>query len=149
MNSSNHPQLLTPDQLIHKYSQLEDLGWNASKIGTFFSSGLLLGKRGKQKSYILESSFIDLVGFYNKTILKCSVDLERKRHLEYLTPEELLIKHPQVVTILNWNISKIGIFLSSGLIRGRRNGETLIQELSFEELIRYANRVNRNRIVDL
>jgi len=151
MYSSHHPQLLTPDQLIHKYSQLENVGWNASKIGTFFSAGLLLGKRTPVRAYIQESSFKELVEYYNKVLMKCSIDLESKKHLDHLSAEELLVKHPDVITVLHWNASKIGIFFNSGLLRGYRNGESraLIQELSFEELIRYANRVNRNRNVDL
>jgi len=152
MNASDHLQLLTPDQLIHKYSQLEDLGWNASKIGTFFSAGLLLGKRRKKKAYILESSFKELVEYYNKVLYKCAVDLEHKKHLNFLTAEELLAKYPQVITLANWDASKIGIFLSSGLLRGKKNGtenKHLIQENSFVELVRYLNRVNKNRNVDL
>ncbi len=152
MNASNHHQLLTPDQLIHKYPQLEYLGWNATKIGTFFSAGLLIGWRKHEKSFILESSFKDLIDYYNNVVTKCRIDLDCKKHSNVATPEELLFKYPQVVHVWDWNTSKIGVFFNSGLLRGYRNGKenkALIQEISFEELIRFTNRVARSRNVNL
>ncbi|MBI1836451.1 MAG: hypothetical protein HYR91_04210 [Flavobacteriia bacterium] len=64
MPSSNY---LTPEELMNLYPQVKLLGWSSSKIGTFFSSGLLLGYRcGKEyKALILESSFIELMEYTN------------------------------------------------------------------------------------
>ena len=73
-------------------------------------------------------------------------------HLNFLTAEEFLAKYPQVITLANWDASKIGIFLSSGLLRGKKNGtenKHLIQENSFVELVKNLNGGNRNRNVDL
>ncbi len=58
---------LSPEELMNLYPQVKLLGWSSSKIGTFFSSGLLLGYRcGKEyKALILESSFIELIEYTN------------------------------------------------------------------------------------
>jgi len=63
---------LSPEELMQQYPQVQSLGWCASKIGIFFSSGLLVGYRsGKEyKALILESSFVDLVEFANGVTLK-------------------------------------------------------------------------------
>ncbi len=58
---------LTPQELINLYPQVKLLGWSSSKVGTFFSSGLLLGYRsGKEyKALILEPSFQELMDYAN------------------------------------------------------------------------------------
>ena len=58
---------LTPEELMHRYPQVELLGWSSSKVGTFYSSGLLLGHRcGKEyKALILEPSFQELMDYAN------------------------------------------------------------------------------------
>lgn len=63
---------LTPDELIQKYPQVKDISWTSSKIGVFFSAGLLLGKicKKEKKALILESSFIELIEYYNHVVLK-------------------------------------------------------------------------------
>ncbi len=138
---------LTPYELIRRYPQVEHMTWNASKIGTFFSAGLLKGKRKILKSLILESSFLDLVAYADQLVEKRKIDLNCKAHEKqnFLTPDELIHEYPQVVDELDWNASKVGIFYSSGLLLGYRNGKehkALIAEKSFIELLNYAT-VNR------
>lgn len=142
MSPSTINDLLTPVQLVKKYPQVESLGWNASKIGTFFSAGLLLGKRKMLKSLIYEKSFLQLLEYVDKVTDKRHVR-ESRNYCEVvnrLTPEELIRKYPQVETEWDWNASKVGIFFSSGLLLGYRNGreyKALIDESSFQELIDY------------
>ncbi len=64
MSSSDY---LSPEELMNLYPQVKLLGWSSSKIGVFFSSGLLLGYRsGKEyKALILESSFLELIEYTN------------------------------------------------------------------------------------
>jgi len=129
---------LTPHEMICKYPEVEGLGWNASKVGTFFISGLLKGKRKMFKSLILETSFLELLEYVDKIAEKKRGISTRRDHL---TPEELIHKYPQVVDELDWNASKVGIFFSSGLLLGYRNGresKALIVEASFLELVDYA-----------
>lgn len=141
---------LTPYEIIRKYPHVEGFGWNASKIGTFFSAGLLLGKRKLLKSLILESSFLELMAYFDKVAEKKrmatfgSASIRR----DYLTPEELIHKYAQVVDELDWNASKVGIFFSSGLLLGYRNGKeykAMIDETSFRELIDYATGLSIRR----
>jgi hypothetical protein len=69
----NAPQdFYTPEELINLYPQVKMIGWTSSKIGIFFSSGLLVGYTCKKekKALILEASFIELIDFYNAVILK-------------------------------------------------------------------------------
>lgn len=68
---------LSPEELMHRFPQVESLGWCSSKIGIFFSSGLLIGYRsGKEyKALILESSFIELVEYANGITLKKRIDI--------------------------------------------------------------------------
>lgn len=133
----------TPNELIHRYPQVENLTWNASKIGTFFSAGLLKGKRRILKSCILESSFLDLVAYADKITEKKRINLQsltNEKH-NFLTPDELIHEYPQVMDELDWNASKIGIFYSSGLLLGHRSGrenKALIAQDSFIELLNYA-----------
>ncbi len=65
----------TPEELMQRFPQLKMLGWNSSKIGIFFSSGLLIGYHsGKEKkALILESSFIELIEFTNTISVKKQV----------------------------------------------------------------------------
>lgn len=58
---------LTPQELIHQYPQVQLLGWSSSRVGIFYSSGLLLGHRsGKEyKALILETSFQKLMDYAN------------------------------------------------------------------------------------
>lgn len=65
----------TPDELMQRYPQVKMLGWNSSKIGIFFSSGLLIGYHGgkEKKALILESSFIELIEFANTISVKKQV----------------------------------------------------------------------------
>ncbi len=64
MSLSNY---LSPEELMNLYPQVKLLGWSSSKVGTFFSSGLLLGYRcGKEyKALILEPSFQELLDYAN------------------------------------------------------------------------------------
>lgn len=138
---------LTPNEMIRKYPQVEGFGWNASKIGTFFSAGLLRGKRKILKSQILESSFLELIEYLDKVTEKKRTSLNGKSPLkrDYLTPDELIHKYIQVADELDWNASKVGIFFSSGLLLGYRNGKeykALIDEASFLELVDYATAVS-------
>lgn len=70
-----HHDYHTPDELMQRFPQVRTLGWNSSKIGVFFSSGLLIGYHcGKEKkAMILESSFIELIEFTNTVVLKKQV----------------------------------------------------------------------------
>ena len=74
MSSLNY---LTPEEIINQYPQVKILGWSASKVGTFYSSGLLLGYRcGKEyKAMILEPSFKKLMDYVN--------DVNEQRRLDY------------------------------------------------------------------
>jgi hypothetical protein len=130
---------LAPNEMICKYPEAESLGWNAAKIGTFFSAGLLRGKRKTLKSFILETSFLELLEYVDKIAGKKRGNRTRCDHL---TPDELVHKYPQVINELDWNASKVGIFYSAGLLLGYRNGrecKALIVEASFMELIDYAS----------
>lgn len=66
---------LTPEALMTHYPQVKMFGWNASKIGIFFNSGMLIGYHfGKdKKAMILVSSFIELIEFTNLTLSKKQV----------------------------------------------------------------------------
>lgn len=147
MSSNTFNSLLTPCQLVEKYPQVKALGWNASKIGTFFSAGLLLGKRKMLKSMISEKSFLQLLDYVDHVSDKRHVR-EKRNYCEIanrLTPEELVSKYPQVEKEWEWNASKIGIFFSSGLLLGYRSGreyKALIDESSFQELIDYVTTVS-------
>ena len=46
----SHTHFLSPDELVHKYRQIELLGWNASKIGVFFSAHLLIGNWNRNRN---------------------------------------------------------------------------------------------------
>jgi hypothetical protein len=134
---------LTPDELVHKYSRVESvLGWNASKVGTFFSAGLLHGHRKFFKSYIAEKSFLELVQFVNTVSIKKQLNFDAPAAVcNLLTPEELMEKYEQVLS-WGWSASKIGTFFSSGLLLGHRNGKeykALIIETSFLDLMDYVN----------
>ncbi len=140
MNPHYDNNYLTPNEIVHKYPVVENYGWNASKIGTFFSSGLLIGKRKILKSKILESSFLELISYFEKVSEKKRIngfDLNRK---DYLTPDELIHKYRHLENDLDWNASKVGIFFSSGFLIGYRNSKeykALINEGSFLELVDY------------
>lgn len=66
---------------------------------------------------------------------------------DFLTPEELMQRYPQVIT-LGWCSSKIGMFYNSGLLIGHRSGresKALILESSFIELMEYVNQVTEKK----
>lgn len=71
---------LTPEELIKKYPEVKDIGWTSSKIGVFFSGGLLQGKHCKRekRSLIRESSFIDLIDYYNVVLAKNQIIVFKK-----------------------------------------------------------------------
>lgn len=77
-----HHDYHTPDELMQRFPQVRMLGWNSSKIGIFFSSGLLIGYHcGKEKkAMILESSFIELIEFTNTISVKKQVFTYPKDH---------------------------------------------------------------------
>lgn len=68
----------------------------------------------------------------------------------YLTPEELIERYPHT-HVIGWTASKIGIFYSAGLLHGHRGKErrVLILESSFKKLLRYANEVSKERLINL
>lgn len=70
---NNH---LSPEELMKKFPQVASLGWCASKIGIFYSSGLLIGYRsGKEyKALILESSFVELMEYVNGVTMKKQIN---------------------------------------------------------------------------
>ncbi|WP_343636310.1 hypothetical protein [Fluviicola sp.] len=138
---------LTPHELICKYPETEKWGWNSSKIGTFFSANLLIGKRKLLKARITETSFLELIDYCNKLLIKKSEILLAKTsvNLDFYTPDELVHKYPQVVDDLDWNASKIGVFFNAGLLDGYRDGKeykALINETSFLELVNYATAIS-------
>lgn len=65
MSFSVGTDVFTPQELVDKYPMVKKLGWNASKVGIFFHSGLLQGKIGthERKTLIFESSFISLIDY--------------------------------------------------------------------------------------
>lgn len=148
MEASEFDKEITPHQLMKKYPQLENLSWNASRIGTFHSAGLLLGEKNK----IYLPSFHSLIEFVNQSIMKSLIDLENRKNYDLFTAEDLLIDYPKVISKLHWNDTKLGIFLTCKLLRGKKNvkeNRSTIDKESFEELIRFANLVNKQRNVDL
>jgi hypothetical protein len=137
--------LLTPDQLIHKYQQLELLGWNASKIGVFYNNHLLHGKWNRQdhKAYIIENSMLDLINYLDQVSIKRMqlLALKDEQHI-YYTPLELVEEYPQIADY-NWSAIVIGMFFNSGLLIGHRTGKkqrALIVQSSFLDLLGYADK---------
>lgn len=65
----------TPEELMQKYPEVKSIGWTSSKLGIFANSGLLIALQHKRekKTLILESSFIELIEFYNSVVLKKQV----------------------------------------------------------------------------
>jgi hypothetical protein len=62
---------LTPAEVIELYPDLKvKFGWNASKIGLFYKSKLLIGydDASTKKSYIKKSSLIELIQYVNKRL---------------------------------------------------------------------------------
>lgn len=72
---ANHLEYHAPEEIMQRFPQVKKFGWNSSKIGIFFHSGLLIGYFcGKEKkAMILESSFIELIEFTNTVVLKKQV----------------------------------------------------------------------------
>lgn len=141
----------TPQELTQRFPQIKAFGWNASKIGIFFNSGLLIGYHcGKEKkALILESTLIDLIEFVNTVLAKRRIFSyplnpgSEDVSLQYRTPEELVRLFPQI-KLIGWNASKIGIFFSSLLLLGHHSGKekkAFILESSFMELIEFANSI--------
>ena len=151
MNALGSNDELTPYKLIRKYPQMENNCWNAQKIGVFLNGGLLLGD--PYKCLIPESSFIALIEFHNKVVMKFYLrDVNEKKVYDFYTAEELLGEYPKSHFNLHWNETKIGIYLNTGLLFGHKNVKekrAVIAKESFEYLIHYANSVNRQRNVDL
>ena len=140
-----HAYYLTPDELVHKYPQVESLGWNASKIGIFFSAHLLNGNwnRHANKAFINELSLIELMEYTNAVSAKRTFSTVPSVQLNnnYLTPQELVEFYPQIIQ-LKWGSIVIGMFFNSGLLLGHRNGKdhkALIVESSFIDLVNYVN----------
>lgn len=146
MNSHTH--FFSPDELVHKYPQIELLGWNASKIGVFFSAHLLIGNwnRNSNRALINEFSLIELMEYTNAVSAKrtfSTVPCVPIRY-NYLTPQELTEAYPQIIQ-LKWSAITIGIFFNSGLLLGHRNGKdhkALIIESSFIDLVNYVNYID-------
>jgi hypothetical protein len=152
METKSTLNFLTPVQLIEKYPQMKDWGWTASKIGIFYYCGLVNGKRRMFKSYILESSFLELIEFANLVATKHQMSIKPGKRNNLLTPQEILEKYPECVRKLFWNSHKIGVLFNSGLLLGYRSGreyKALIHESSVLTLIRYINKTNKKRMIRL
>ncbi len=151
-----HLEYHAPEEIMHRFPQVKKFGWNSSKIGIFFHSGLLIGYFcGKEKkALVLESSFQELIEFTNGIFLKHRVssyplDSETDDSNSYTSIEELLSLYPQV-EYLTWTAPKIGIFFSSGLLIGYHCGKekkAMILESSFIGLIEFTNTVMLKRQV--
>ncbi len=142
-----HAYYLTPDELVHKYPQVESLGWNASKIGIFFSGHLLNGNwsRHANKALINEISLIELMEYTNAVSAKRTFSIiPVQLNNNYLTPQELSEAYPQIFQ-LKWSAITIGIFFNSGLLLGHRNGKVykaMIVESSFIDLMNYVKSID-------
>ncbi len=70
---------------------------------------------------------------------------------DYLTPEELLRRYPQIKA-MEWGVITIGRFYSAGLLRGYRcNKEykAMISDASFRDFIKFANDVTKEKELDI
>jgi hypothetical protein len=71
--------------------------------------------------------------------------------ITHYTPTELLELYPDAKKI-GWTPTKVGMMFRSGLlvgfISGKHNSAMILEE-SFIELMKYTNRVNRSRDINL
>jgi hypothetical protein len=61
----------------------------------------------------------------------------------YLSPEEILLKYPDLESKLQWGKDDLGFFLRNKLVRGyysRNKRKSLIEETSLLSLIAFANK---------
>jgi len=137
--------LHTASELREKYPQVELLGWNALKIGTFLSSKLLIGtnKSSRQPALIREKSFVKLMNHSNdlRNLHNCLIDPTNRSCIDLLTPQELYEDYPRVM-LLDWSAARIGMFLNAKLLIGIHKGSgrsALIARPSFVSLIELAN----------
>lgn len=143
-------EFITPEKALFKYPALSNLHWNSSKIGTFYSCGLLIGYKSRKATYIRVDSLLELAQYTNKVMQKDQFKIQNKQ-LKCYSPEELILKYPRVAKHLNWTCIKVGIFLSGKLVSGHRVGvehKAFISEDSFLELVKYVKRLNKKREKD-
>ncbi len=135
-----------PTQLLfEKYPSVNILGWNSTRVGIFYHSHLLVGIYGKGKPQLLvnERSFLALMSFAKKMAIRKGVYLENPTAGEYdlLSPAELIQEYPNA-GYMGWCPTKVGIFLSAGLLVGHTRGvgqSSLITRKSFVMLVDHAH----------
>jgi len=69
---------LSPDEILYKYPDLQDkFQWGKDDLGFFLRHRLVRGyyNRNKRKSFIEETSLLELVAFANKNIEEQKVKL--------------------------------------------------------------------------
>lgn len=140
-------EFITPEKALLKYPALSNLHWNASKIGTFYSCGLVIGYKTRKATYIRIDTLLELAQYTNKVLQKDHFNIDNKQE-KYYSPEELILKYPKVAKHLHWTCIKVGIFLSARLVSGHRVGaehKAYINENSYLELIKYVKALNRKR----
>ena len=62
---------------------------------------------------------------------------------QYLSPEEILIKYPDLQDKLQWGKDDLGFFLRNKLVRGyynRNKRKSFIEETSLLQLVAFANK---------
>lgn len=143
-----HPMIysfLPTELLLEKYPSVNIFGWNSTRVSIFYHSHLLVGNygNGKSKMLINERSFLALMGFAKKMAIRKAVYLENPtaRENDLLSPAELIQEYPNAA-YMGWCPTKVGIFLSAGLLVGHNRGvgqSSLITRKSFILLVDHAH----------
>lgn len=140
-------EFITPEKALLKYPALSNLHWNASKIGMFYSCGLLIGYKTRKATFIRIDTLLELAEYTNKVLQKDLFKIDNKFQDCY-SPEELILKYPKVAKHLHWTCIKVGVFLSAKLVSGHRVGaehKAFITENSFLDLVKYVKALNKKK----
>lgn len=148
-------QFLSYTEILSKYPQTKDLGWNESSLGLFLSSYLLLGlpTYKRRKGVVDDMSIRALINFTNDLtkahIIRSDAGADYCA-FDYLTPAEIVEEYPQIVKLLGWNETKLGKFLKARLLIGRitpTGQSNLITRRSFDLLIKHATGTINRRVL--
>lgn len=135
----NQSYYLTCQQLLEKYPDARIWGWDARKIGTFYSCLLLEGRRfgSNSRPMISEISFSNLMNFVRNTYENYELNEPLYSY------EEIMELFPQAAKY-RWTPTKIGQMRSAKLLMGLKSSKEnryLIARSSADQLIRYTNQI--------
>jgi len=152
MSAANF-NFLSPKELITRYPQVQLLGWTEAKIMLYQRSFLLLGLPStRSKEFLIdEFDFVELIRHTNEILEAHMVRTNATQYciFDLLTPGEIVVEHPQITSLLGWDVSKIGLFYSGRLLWGPPNPSAgrsnKITRRSFEALQRKAQKTSLRR----